>query len=440
MVGRMNKVELLAPVGNFEALLAVINAGADAVYLSGKSFGARAYADNFNDDELISAIELAHLFGVKIYLTVNTLLKEREKKALIDFLTPLASAGLDAVIVQDLGVIMLISEHFPNLAIHASTQMSLVSFGAVNCLKNFHVTRIVPARECSLVELREIKKQTGIEIESFIHGAMCYCYSGQCLFSSFLGGRSGNRGRCAQPCRLAYQYANPHEEKYSYGKDNLHDEDYPLSMKDMCTIKILPKLIESGIDSFKIEGRMKKSVYAAGVTSIYRKYIDMYYETGKCEVSSDDMNVLKKLYIRTGVSEGYYEKHNGRDMITLSSPAYSGSDDRLIEYITEKYIDSKPFLYIDGIVRMYKGEPICISLSYGDKSVDVTGDICEEAKKMPISGDKLYTQIDKTKDSYFRFKDLKVLTDEESFLPIGAINELRRNALSELFKVIVYGS
>lgn len=436
----MNKVELLAPVGNFEALLAVINAGADAVYLSGKSFGARAYADNFNDDELISAIELAHLFGVKIYLTVNTLLKEREKKALIDFLTPLASAGLDAVIVQDLGVIMLISEHFPNLAIHASTQMSLVSFGAVNCLKNFHVTRIVPARECSLEELREIKKLTGIEIESFIHGAMCYCYSGQCLFSSFLGGRSGNRGRCAQPCRLAYQYANPHEEKYSYGKDNLHDEEYPLSMKDMCTIKILPKLIESGIDSFKIEGRMKKSVYAAGVTSIYRKYIDMYYETGKCEVSSDDMNVLKKLYIRTGVSEGYYEKHNGRDMITMSSPAYSGSDDRLIEYLTEKYIDSKPFLYIDGIVRMFKGEPICISLSYGDKSVDVTGDICEEAKKMPISGDKLYMQIDKTKDSYFRFKDLKVLTDEESFLPIGAINELRRKALSELFKVIVYGS
>ena len=436
----MNKVELLAPAGNFEALLAVINAGADAVYLSGKSFGARAYADNFNDDELISAIEVAHLFGVKVYLTVNTLLKEREKNALIEFLTPLASAGLDAVIVQDLGVIMLINKHFPNLLIHASTQMSLISFGAVNCLKNFNVTRIVPARESSLAELHEIKKQTGIEIESFIHGAMCYCYSGQCLFSSFLGGRSGNRGRCAQPCRLVYQYINSHDENYPYDKEYSHVEEYPLSMKDMCTINILQKLIESGIDSFKIEGRMKKSVYAAGVTSIYRKYIDMYYESGKCEVSSDDMNILRSLYIRTDVSEGYYEKHNGRTMITMSSPAYSGSDDKLIEYLTGKYIDEKPFLYIDGTVRMYKGKPLCLSLSYGEITVDVTGDICEEAKKMPVSADKLYTQIDKTKDSYFRFKDLKVLTDEESFLPIGAINELRRNALSKLYKVIVYGA
>lgn len=418
----MNKVELLAPAGNFETHLAVIKAGADAVYLSGKSFGARAYANNFDNEELISAIKVAHLFGVKVYLTVNTLIKEKEKEELVPFLKPLVECGLDAVIVQDLGALLIIHENFPNLSIHASTQMSIVSYNAVKTLKEYGCNRIVPARECSLDEIKLIKEKTGVEIESFIHGAICYCYSGQCLLSSMLGGRSGNRGRCAQPCRLTYSYEDEKKEAYL------------LSMKDMCTINILPQLIDAGIDSFKIEGRMKKSVYAAGVCAMYRKYIDEYYEKGCINVSEKDINILKNLYIRSEIGEGYYDRHNGKEMITLKSPAYNGSDENILNDITQKYIDEKPYLVIDGEVQMHVGKPLSISLSYDNNIISVDGPVCEAAKKAPVSKEKLYEQINKTGDTYFKFGKLSVETDDMSFLPIGAINETRRAALERLYE------
>ncbi len=260
--------ELLAPAGSFEVCRAVIKAGADAVYLGGSRFGARAYADNLSADELTEAIDYAHLFGRKIYLTVNTLLKQSEMELLYEYLLPYYERGLDAVIVQDFGVMQFIRTYFPEIPIHISTQMSIAGVcGAVH-LKNLGAARIVTARELSLSEIAQIRRQADIQIECFVHGALCYCYSGQCLLSSMLGGRSGNRGRCAQPCRLPYTVLDARRQPLSKA------ECYPLSLKDLCTIDQIPQLIAAGIDSFKIEGRMKSAQYAAGVTSIYRNYID----------------------------------------------------------------------------------------------------------------------------------------------------------------------
>ena len=327
------KVELLAPAGNYQAFIGAMNAGADAVYLGGEKFGARAYADNFTREEICKALRYAHIFGRKVYLTVNTLIKESEFSYLYDYLSPLYEAGLDGVIIQDLGVWQYIREVFPDMALHASTQMAITGEMGARFLKQIGAARIVPARELSLPEIQKIKKKTGLELECFIHGAMCYCYSGQCLFSSILGGRSGNRGRCAQPCRLPYQVSN--------WPDGLGAKTcYPLSLKDMCTIEFIPQLIEAGIDSFKIEGRMKKPEYAAGVTAIYRKYIDNYYRHGteKYTVKDDDMDKLRRLYIRTEVQTGYYDKTNGKEMVTLEKPGYLGADETLCREIAEKYL------------------------------------------------------------------------------------------------------
>ena len=283
----MKKPELLAPAGNMECFKAAINAGADAVYIGGQKFGARAFAGNFTDEEVIEAIRLAHFWNKKVYLTVNTLLKDDEIRELVSYLKPFYEAGLDAVIIQDMGVLRLCRQHFPGLSLHISTQMTVTESGAANLLKELGAERIVPARELTLDEIQKLKKESGLEIETFIHGAMCYCYSGQCLFSSFLGGRSGNRGRCAQPCRQPYQT--------SLQKKGKKEEHYPLSLKDMCVLPILPRLIAAGIDSFKIEGRMKSAEYVAGVTAMYRKYIDLYFDSPKSfQVSKEDISFCRK--------------------------------------------------------------------------------------------------------------------------------------------------
>ncbi|MGI6021018.1 MAG: peptidase U32 family protein, partial [Lachnospiraceae bacterium] len=287
------KTELLSPAGSFEGLKAVINAGADAVYLGGKKFGARAYAENFDENSLIEAIRYAHIFGVAVHMTVNTVLKEDEAEELISFLKPYYEAGLDAVIVQDLGAVEVIRKNFPELQIHLSTQLSVCGPETVNALKEKGISRVVVSRELSLEEISSIRESTGAEIETFIHGALCYCYSGRCLFSSFLGGRSGNRGRCAQPCRLEY------DAYYNDIRINGKKEKYLLSPKDICTLDILPELIKSGIASFKIEGRMKKPEYAAGVTSIYRKYIDLFYrDPDNYRVDENDKKFLYDLFNR----------------------------------------------------------------------------------------------------------------------------------------------
>lgn len=419
-----SRVELLAPAGNYEAFLGAVNAGADAVYLGGEKFGARAYADNFTAEEICRAIHTAHFMGKKIYLTVNTLIKETEFAEIHDWMLPFYEAGLDGVIVQDIGVLCYIREHFRGLALHASTQMTLTGAGGASFLKEQGVERIVPARELSLAEVRKIKEQTGLEIECFIHGAMCYCYSGQCLFSSILGGRSGNRGRCAQPCRLPYQIYE--------GEKGIVGVDYPLSLKDMCTISYIPQLIEAGIDSFKIEGRMKKPEYAAGVTALYRKYIDLYEEKGPAayHVANEDLNKLRSLYIRSEVQTGYYERHNGREMITLHKPGYAGSNQELLSRIRKDYVRDVDKLPVKMCITLKSGEPACLQVAgQQDITVTVYGSIVEEAQKTPLQKDSIRKQLEKTGNSLVKVSECEILVHGDIFLPVSALNELRRKGV-----------
>ena len=415
----MKQVELLAPAGNYEALEGAICAGADAVYLAGNRFGARAYADNFTEEELCRGIRMAHIYGRRIYLTVNILVKEVELPELVTFLQPLYEAGLDGVIVQDLGVVQVIRRYFPGLPVHASTQMTITGPDGARFLKEQGICRVVPARELSLKEIRRIKEETGIEAETFIHGAMCYCYSGQCLFSSILGGRSGNRGRCAQPCRLPYTMQN-------------QQECYPLSMKDMCTIELLPELIEAGIDSFKIEGRMKKPAYAAGVTSIYRKYIDLYYSGKPYQVEKADLEFLSSLHIRSEVGEGYYHQKNGRNMITLSSPAYLRTSDQVLDTIENQYLNQKKKIEIDATISLKKGEPCFLLLTDGNVQVSAIGSVPQEALKQPLREDDVRRQMNKLGNTSFILRELQVLMDEDVFVPIRKLNDLRREAVLHL--------
>lgn len=411
----MKKVELLAPAGNYEALLGAVNAGADAVYLGGEQYGARAYADNFSRDEIISGIRLAHIYHKKIYLTINTLVKERELEGLYDFLLPLYEAGLDGVIIQDLGVLAYVKRYFPGLELHASTQMTLTGCEGVSLLKEYGVSRVVPARELSLEEIKKLK-QTGTEVEIFIHGAMCYCYSGQCLFSSILGGRSGNRGRCAQPCRLPYEI-------------NGGKECFPLSMRDMCTIDLLPELIKSGVDSFKIEGRMKKPSYVAGVTAIYRKYIDQYYEQGGIHVSAKDRQLLSSLYIRSRIGDGYFHRHNGRELLTLNSPAYSETAPGILAEIADRYVHALEKVPVDAQVELCSGKPARLCLRAKEAVITCEGEIVQEAQRQPLQKEKIEQQIRKSGASLLRIQEIELKTQGQVFLPIGAINDLRRKAV-----------
>ena len=323
-----DRVEILAPAGSMECLKAAIAAGADAVYTGGALFGARAYAHNLTEEELLEAIDYVHLHGRRLYLTVNTLIKDREmEKQMYDYLLPYYRQGLDAVIVQDIGLFRFIRKHFPDLPIHASTQMTLTGVDGAKFLEKEGAQRIVTSRELSMAEVKKIADETELEIESFVHGALCYCYSGQCLFSSFIGGRSGNRGQCAQPCRLLYR--TPEAKR----------PQYLLSLKDICTLELIPEMIESGIYSFKIEGRMKKPEYAAAVAFQYRKYTDLYlkyyeecpaeedpaaYAMKKYRVREEDRQMLLDLYNRGGFHTGYYHTQNGREMISLNRPNHAG--------------------------------------------------------------------------------------------------------------------
>ena len=321
---RAHAVEILAPGGSYESIISAMNSGADAIYTGGGMFGARAYADNLNQERLIEIIEAAHLRGKKIYLTVNTLLKQKELQTqLIPYLKPYYEAGLDAVLVQDFGVLSKIREAFPDLPIHASTQMTVLTSEFSKWLKQFGVSRVVPARELSLDELRKIKDEVDIEVETFVHGALCYCYSGQCLMSSMIGGRSGNRGRCAQPCRLPYQFV---QDGQNSGIDTKKPA-YLLSLNDLCTLDLIPDMVDAGIDSFKIEGRMKGPEYAALVTSLYKKYTMMYLTKGRngYKVDAADIEALMDLYNRGGFSKGYYQCHNDKSMITFDRSNHKGT-------------------------------------------------------------------------------------------------------------------
>ena len=508
-----DRVEILAPAGSMECLKAAITAGADAVYTGGALFGARAYAHNLTEEELLEAIDYVHLHGRRLYLTVNTLIKDREmEKQMYDYLLPYYRQGLDAVIVQDIGLFRFIRKHFPDLPIHASTQMTLTGVDGAKFLEKEGAQRIVTSRELSMAEVKKIADETELEIESFVHGALCYCYSGQCLFSSFIGGRSGNRGQCAQPCRLLYR--TPEAKR----------PQYLLSLKDICTLELIPEMIESGIYSFKIEGRMKKPEYAAAVAFQYRKYADLYlkyyeecpagedpaaYAMKRYRVREEDRQMLLDLYNRGGFHTGYYHTQNGREMISLNRPNHAGvpavkvlakkgrnvtakaltdlypqdiielpmrkgrekadnytckdavrkgmnvqipvfadtpfkrdeiwmrtRNSTLIDTLREEFVNGKIKERICGTFRLYPQEKATLTVKCRDAEITVAGEKAQEALSQPMSRERIEKQLRKTGNTEFEFSFLKAEIGEKVFLPMQSLNELRREALETLEKVI----
>lgn len=445
------QIELLAPAGSYEIFSAVCRAGADAVYLGGSRFGARAYANNFSEEELKRAIDEAHIHGRRLYLTVNTLLKENELEGeLYDYLLPYYEQGLDAVIVQDAGAIRFIREAFPGLDIHTSTQMTVTGRYGAELMKEFGATRVVTAREMSLEEIRDIRDHVEIEIESFVHGALCYCYSGQCLLSSMLGGRSGNRGRCAQPCRLPYEVCDGKKRAVSDINGRKLKENYILSPKDMCTVELLPELVESGVYSFKIEGRMKQAEYAAGVVSVYRKYVDRYFaalerygDAAKAKeayrVSGEDTGKLFDFGNRSGFSAGYYKQRNGRDMITIEKPNHARGNEALQEEIRQKYVRTEIKEKIKGNLRLSKEFPAKIEVSCGEVFVSAEGEIPQRAEKQPLTREKVESNLRKTGNTPYEFSELVLEMEEDLFLPVQALNRLRRDVLDKLSEELTKG-
>ena len=424
-----DKYELLAPAGNIDSAYAAINAGADAIYLGNNRFSARAFAENFSEQQIIDVIKIAHLRDVSVYLTLNILINSEEIDDIEGVINPLYQAGLDGVIVQDLGVARIIKKCFPELSLHASTQMSIMSAYGANMLKELGYERVVPARELTLDEIISIKQETGLELECFIHGAMCYSYSGLCLMSSIIGGRSGNRGKCAGTCRLPFKF-NTMDDK---GHVFTSKEEYPLSMKDMCTIEILPLLMDAHIDSFKIEGRMKSPAYVAGVTRIYRKYMDMYLDGHKeFKVSSEDLHILRNLYMRTEISSGYYEGGKGSRLITLDSPSYSGSDINYISYLNDHYVHVPDPIKIDITVFAYENMPLNISATYDDIYVNYEGPICEVAKNAPVTKEQIEDQVTKLGGTSFVADSIYVETSGNIFVPMGILKSARRECINLL--------
>lgn len=429
------QAEILAPAGSWASMKAAVAAGADAVYMGGTRFGARAYADNPDEKGLLEAIDYVHLHGRRLYMTVNTLFKESELKELAEYMTPYYNQGLDGVIVQDLGALRIMKENFPGLELHASTQMTITSVYGARMLKDFGCSRVVTSREMSLDEIRRVREEVDVEIESFVHGALCYCYSGQCLMSSLIGGRSGNRGRCAQPCRLPYRV---YEGQHGQGKPavmNRENEKYVLSLKDLCTLDILPDILEAGVYSLKIEGRMKSPRYTAGVVSIYRKYTDRYLDHGRegYHVEPEDRKMLLDLFDRGGFTSGYYEEHNGRDMVALKEkPEFREGNQKLFDYLDRAYVEAELKESVMGHVKLETGKPSVMTLSCSGVEVTVNGQAPEAAQKQPMTEEKVLKQLNKTGNTPFFFEHLSAELKGEMFLPVQALNELRRSGLKAL--------
>lgn len=424
--------ELLAPAGNKEAFQAALCAGADAVYVGGQKYGARAYADNFDEQTLLWAIDTAHLYEKKIYMTINTLVKKPELKELYDYFLPFYQAGLDGIIVQDFGVVSLMQKYFPQMKLHASTQMTVTGSMGAKLLKEKGMERVVPARELSLQEIVEIKKEADIEVETFIHGAMCYGYSGQCLFSSMLGQRSGNRGRCAGPCRLPY--------KAYYDGKRLNDEQslYQLSLKDLCSLDIIPDLMDAGIDSFKIEGRMKSKEYVSFVTGLYRYYMDAYHTNPKeYRVEEKDKRNLQNLFSRGSIETGYYFVHNGRHLVTLQKPGYqtfSAENGCRNETVSDAICDL-PRIPLTGYFYAHKEEAMSLTvmtLEKNTKAVTVTGETVNQSHSRPASSEDIKKALLKTGNTNYFFDELHLDIQPDVFLPNRQLNELRRRAIDRM--------
>lgn len=486
------QIEVLAPAGSMECLKAAFLNGADAVYLGGELFGARAYAGNFKKEELCEAIDYAHLFGKKVFLTINTLVKEEEMSQLPEFLKPYYEQGLDAVIIQDFGVLETVRKHFPDLEIHGSTQMTITGVYGAKMIQKLGAKRVVPARELSLEEIKEIKDQTGLDMECFVHGALCYCYSGQCLMSSMLGGRSGNRGRCAGTCRLPFEWKG-----HKSGKS-----PYPLSLKDLCTIEHLPEIIEHGVDSLKIEGRMKGPRYVGEVTRIYRKYVDLYLSGKPYIIEEQDQKILMELFNRGGFTDGYYKQYHGKDMMSMKRPNHQGISVGTIEAIHQRTISfqTKEAIYkgdileiqispiekveltspadwkkgsrvelnaqkmrklqkgmkifrtknakltervdqrlkekykenLKGKITLHTKEYAKLWIDDGKFFAEAKGPLVEQAQNQGASVEQVRKQLLKTGETHYNFSDLEVDMEPDVFVPVSVLKRLRREAMEAL--------
>lgn len=431
-------LELLAPGGSLAGVKAAFQAGADAVYMGGDRFSARAYAESASEEHsLEKALDYAHLHGKQLYLTLNTLLKQRElDRELYDYVAPLYERGVDAVLVQDLGVLSFLRKEFPDLPLHASTQMTVTSAASARMLKNLGLTRVVAARELNLKELGQIYQETGMELEAFVHGAICYCYSGQCLYSGVIGGRSGNRGRCAQPCRLPYTASDLSGKTLNKSKDA-----YLLSLKDMCTLQYLPDMADAGVMSFKIEGRMKSPLYTAGVVSIYRKYLDQYLamrdrpgDWKNWHVEPGDLYALSQYFDRGGFTDAYLTGHNGRDMMALKEkPRLRTPDQNLMKETEKKYLEQELKEKISGTVTIHTGEYATMCLKCGNQVVNAASkEPVAAAVKRPLLEQDVQKQFRKTGGTPFLLEDLEIHLSADAFMPVQAMNELRRDALKKL--------
>ncbi|MGM0502531.1 MAG: DUF3656 domain-containing U32 family peptidase, partial [Bacillota bacterium] len=502
----LNKPELLAPVGNWNSLYAAVQNGCDAIYVGGKEFNARNRADNFSVSELKEVIDYAHIRGVKVYITMNIVYKEQELNQVLGFVKKIYKQGADAVIVQDLGIAKLISEFFPDIELHGSTQLNIHNLAGAKMLEDLGFSRVILARELSLTEIKEINDNTTLEVETFVHGALCISYSGQCLMSSLIGGRSGNRGRCAQPCRMPYTLIDRDSQEIISEE---FSEQHLLSPKDINTLDLIPQLIEAGIASFKIEGRLKRPEYTALVTKTYKKYIDQYFhDRDNYEVQEQDHQQLAQLFNRDGFVPSYYQGQENLDLIsyqrpknwgvkigevvnydfqtkkckielektvnqgdgleiwitegnniplTLSeedrlrkefvvvkvnkpvqegSPVYRTSDYNLLSSLAESYQNPDTYKQIDvfGAVIAQIGEKLKLDL-WDQDGYFVTAELefkPESAKKQPLSRENLKEQLSKLGSTPYSLKKLDCTVDDNLFIPISKLNQLRRTAVQKL--------
>lgn len=495
----MNKAELLAPCGNFDCVKAAVNAGADAVYLGGRAFGARAYAANFDNEELERVCDLCHEFGVKVYVTVNTLYKDEEFPELFAFINALYAMGVDGLIMQDLGAIRMVRENWPDFPVHASTQLTANSLDDVKLYESLGLKTVVLSRELNLQEIQYIAANTELRIETFIHGALCVSYSGQCLMSSVLGNRSGNRGKCAQNCRLNYELLQD---------DQLVSSGHLLSTKDICTLPLLPELLKTGVASLKIEGRMKSPEYVAGVTGIYRKYLDLYYSGAPYTVDPHDILILQQLFNRGAFSEGYLKTHSGKVMMCpahpkhwgvaagkvlsydrkkqtavlrfdkamvpgdgieirtdeedgvgtyLNRPAavgqrtlvnirgdvrenqavYQTYDKRLMDELKPRYELISRKVPMDAVVSIHAGKPTELTVTALGVSVTVQGEVPTAAQSQPLTVESVSTQISKLGNTIYECGMPETDLDEGLYLNKSALNSLRNKAAEVLRKKVV---
>ena len=411
---KMEKIEILAPAGGYDSVIAAVRSGADAVYAGGKSFSARASAQNFDFEQLCSAVEYCHIHGVKFYLTINTIVFDDEFKQLKQAITEAAKADVDALIVQNMGVARLAQRIAPDLALHASTQMSVHTASGVKALYEQGFKRVVLAREMSRDEIKKAA-EIPVELEVFVHGALCMCVSGQCYFSAMLGSRSGNRGACAQTCRLPFTVSG--------GKGK-----YALSLKDNSIIPYLNELEEIGVASAKIEGRMKRPEYVSAAVTACREQRDLGF------VTDETAELLRAVFSRTGFTDGYYTGKIGRGMFgTRTKDDVVSADEKLLSKIRAKYKNEAQNIAVTAEFTAHLGERPVLKMTEGIHTAESAADvICEQAKNVALSAEKCFTQLKKTGSTAYSVGDIKLTLDDNISLPVSALNAMRRECTDEL--------